>query len=163
MHSQSYKMREGINNIPEDFFFPIIDSEVGISVPCDFKDCSKCCHETEMILSQEDLARIEEVGHDRKDFILGGKATREGFWQLKNVNGKCYFLKDGKCSIYSIRPRGCRLYPLIKTLDTNEIVIDDDCRERKWFEEQSYSMEQIEQVHELVFTLLTEAELQGNF
>jgi uncharacterized protein len=153
-----------IDEIPEDLFFPIVDPEIGTTVPCNFKDCSKCCYETEMMLTHEDLDRIEAAGYDRKEFILGGRPTKEGFWQLKNVDGKCFFLSPGgKCTIYKIRPRGCRLYPLIKTLDTNEIVIDDDCREQEWFENQYYQQEQVDDVHQLVSTLLVEAELENRF
>ncbi len=64
-----------------------------------------------MILTQEDLQKIENKGFSKTDFCLDPKDV-DGFWQLKNINEQCYFLSDKeKCTIYNIRPRGCRLYP----------------------------------------------------
>ncbi len=129
-------------------------------VRCGFRDCHQCCLETEMILTQKDLARIESAGHKRDDFLLPVDKT-DNFFQLKNVDSplgkKCYFLDlQGNCSIYDIAPNGCKLYPLIKNLDTNEVMIDFDCREKEWFKSKEYLQSQIISVHDLVGTLLLE-------
>jgi Fe-S-cluster containining protein len=109
-----------------------------------------------MLLTQEDLERIESQGYKRRDFCINRKQAG-GFWQLRNVENRCYFLlKEGKCSIYDIRPKGCKLYPLILILDTDDIVIDDDCREQKWFAKQIYNSEQEKSIRFLANTLLTE-------
>ena len=130
-------------------------------VRCGFRDCYQCCLETEMLLTQEDLERIEGAGYDRQEFLLPMDQT-DGFYQLRNVDSpigmKCFFLSDkGKCTIYDIAPGGCKLYPLIKNLDTNEIMIDFDCREKDWFREQEYQQSQLISVHELVSRLLIES------
>ena len=141
----------------EDFIFPIVDSDE-IQVLCGFKDCNKCCHETEMLLNSKDLRRIEGAGYDRKEFCLK-QSEADGLWQLKNVDGKCYFLsKTGKCTIYDIRPEGCRLYPFVMVLETDEIVIDSDCRESDWFWEQDYKREQEKAIRGLVSTIILEQE-----
>jgi Fe-S-cluster containining protein len=113
-----------------------------------------------MILTQDDLTRIEALGYDRSEFLLPTEET-EGFLQLRNVSSpfgdKCYFLsEEGECTIYNDRPRGCALYPLILNLDTNEEMIDEDCREREWFREQTYHQSQIISINELVSRLMLE-------
>ncbi len=73
--------------------------------------CSKCCENTEMILTESDIRRIVKLGYKLKEF-----AYFDGeYWRLKNVNGKCYFLgEDGRCRIYEHRPLGCIAYPIVK-------------------------------------------------
>ena len=129
-------------------------------VRCGFRDCHQCCLETEMILTQEDLSRIENLGYDRKEFCLPQEEA-DGFWQLRNVSSpfgdKCYFLSDeGECTIYDSRPEGCSLYPLILNLDTNEEMIDEDCREKEWFGKQTYYQSQIISINSLVSRLMLE-------
>ncbi len=130
-------------------------------VRCGFRDCYKCCLETEMILTKEDVARIEKnTNFNREDFLLPTEQT-DGFMQLKNVESpigrKCFFLSDkGKCTIYESAPSGCKLYPLILNLETDEVMIDIDCRERAWFNDQTYMHEQVVSVRILVNSLLLE-------
>jgi Fe-S-cluster containining protein len=114
-----------------------------------------------MLLSQEDLERIERAGYKREEFLLPAEDA-DNFYQLRNVDSplgkKCYFLDlKGNCSIYPIAPMGCKLYPLIKNLDTNEVMIDFDCREKEWFKTKEYLQSQIISVHDLVGTLLIES------
>jgi len=118
--------------------------------------------ETEMILTQADLERIENLGYDRRQFCLPPEEA-DGFWQLRNENSplgmKCFFLSDeGECTIYEDRPEGCRIYPLILNLDTSEEMIDEDCREKEWFREQTYHRSQIISINSLVNTLMLENE-----
>jgi len=82
---------------------------LGSGVPCVNHTCVLCCLETQMLLSPADLLRIERLGYERADFAL--KAA-DG-WYLKNVAGHCVFLEKDGCRIYSNRPEGCRLYPLL--------------------------------------------------
>lgn len=85
--------------------------------------CYACCLETDMILTEDDLKRIESLGYKREDF----SEFREGFIRLRNVSGKCYFLIDGRCGIYESRPLGCEAYPVIFNLATRSCELDDDC------------------------------------
>jgi len=90
--------------------------------------CGICCTETEMLLSKEDIKRIEKKGFHKKYFM---KINKEGYAQLRNYNGYCVFysLKDHRCSIYLDKPSGCGVYPVI--LDENiGIIIDDICPEK---------------------------------
>lgn len=132
-------------------------------VRCGFRDCYQCCFETEMILTKEDVAKIEKnTNRKREDFLLPTEQT-DGFMQLKNVESKigrkCFFLSDkGKCTIYKFAPNGCKLYPLILNLETDEVMIDIDCREREWFNDQKYLQDQVVSVRILVNNLLLENE-----
>jgi len=93
------------------------------SICTDFS-CAKCCKNTNMFLSLSDINRISSQGFNQKDFCF---KNEEGFFQLKNISGECFFLKDNKCQIYDIRPTGCRFYPIIFDLDKNKAVLDDEC------------------------------------
>lgn len=103
--------------------------EVYVYVNCKDGDryCGKCCFETEMPLTEEDIKRIERLGYRRECFSVDdGNISR-----LKNVNGKCYFLDEkNMCKIYEYRPEGCRLYPAV--LDGEKVVVDKICP--KWRE-----------------------------
>ncbi len=88
-------------------------------------NCGICCTETEMLLSQKDIIRLEMKGFVKNYFA---KIDRQGYALLKNRDGYCVFydLNKKQCSVYSDRPLGCRVYPVI--LDEEKgIVFDDIC------------------------------------
>jgi len=100
-------------------------------VPCVTHACSKCCYETEMPLTEEDIARIERLGHRREEFSA---LDDELVPQLRNDEGHCVFLgATGQCTIYEHRPAGCRLYPLVWDRDTADVTLDDFCPYRREF------------------------------
>ncbi len=90
--------------------------------------CGICCTETEMLLSNEDIKRLEKQGFHKKYFM---KIDKQGYAQLKNRNGYCVFydIEKRQCSIYTERPEGCRVYPVILDEDVG-IIIDDICPEK---------------------------------
>jgi len=98
-----------------------------IRLDCLENECCECCKDTKMQLSEEDIRRIERLGYRRDDFSI----EIDGVRVLKNVNGSCYFLKGGMCSIYDSRPVGCRLYPVIYHVDGKKAVIDHFCPHSK--------------------------------
>ena len=90
--------------------------------------CGKCCYNTEMELSEEDIIRIEDqntLGLKRDDFYF----KTDGFFKLRNTDNHCIFLdpRTNHCKIYLIRPTGCKFYPLIFNQEKNKCVFDDDC------------------------------------
>jgi len=96
-----------------------------ISIDCiiDGKFCGKCCYNTEMPLTMEDIARIESLGYSRNDFAI----KIGSIYRLRNVEGKCYFLsEDNRCKIYENRPLGCRIYPVVFDLERG-VILDDLC------------------------------------
>ncbi len=91
--------------------------------PCLRHRCVACCLETEMPLTEDDVKKIEKLGFKRTEFTFeAGEETR-----LRNVNRACFFLKEGRCSVYEERPEGCRVYPLVYDLDTHKFVYDTVC------------------------------------
>jgi Fe-S-cluster containining protein len=74
-----------------------------------------------MTMTEEDIERISSIGN--KDFYF----YKDGYLQLKNVQGHCIFLERDRCSIYEYRPIGCQIYPLILDIDTKEAFLHDFC------------------------------------
>jgi Fe-S-cluster containining protein len=81
-----------------------------------------------MMLSLNDIKKIKKLGF-KEDFFL---IKKNGWFKLKNKNGKCVFLKNGRCIIYGYRPLGCRLYPLIYD-EAKGLIIDVLCPYNKEF------------------------------
>ena len=90
--------------------------------------CAKCCHETEMLLANEDVKRIE-TQMPRREFSY----MRDGYLYLKNKNKYCVFLntESKRCLIYEIRPQGCRFYPIIYDTLLKKCVVDRDCTNKE--------------------------------
>jgi len=82
-----------------------------------------------MPLSRVDVARIRGQGYKVRDFAQGHGNRRT----LRNVGGRCYFLREGICTIYNARPAGCRLYPLVYNEDRHRGVMDTCCPHRDEF------------------------------
>jgi Fe-S-cluster containining protein len=76
-----------------------------------------------MELTRIDIERISKQGYRFKDFVIRRKRER----YLKNLNGRCFFLGDNGCAIYSYRPDGCRIYPLVYDENTSQAVIHEFC------------------------------------
>jgi len=93
------------------------------------KDCGKCCIETEMLLSSNDIALIKKDKPKHLKIASFVRKTEEGFNQLINVKGYCVFFDSvaKMCTIYDVRPQGCRFYPLIYDSDKKLCVLDHEC------------------------------------
>lgn len=89
--------------------------------PCQRLDCQRCCYETEMTLTEEDLRRIGALGY--KDYY----GPKDGYLQMKNIDGKCFFLREGFCLIHSDKPIGCKLYPQVLDIDRWVVMLHDFC------------------------------------
>ncbi|MEM0011006.1 MAG: YkgJ family cysteine cluster protein [Candidatus Bathyarchaeia archaeon] len=100
--------------------------------PCLRNSCSRCCHETGMLLTKLDINVLVKLGYRLKEF-----AVRSGQnWKLRNLNGVCFFLKENRCKIYKFRPFGCRLYPLVYDPNEGKIKLDEFCPYRMEFKVQ---------------------------
>jgi hypothetical protein len=78
-----------------------------------------------MLLSEDDIKRLESLGYSRKEFTV----EKQGFIFLKNINGHCFFLNPEtmKCKIYDHRPTGCKFYPIIYSIREKTCLVDEDC------------------------------------
>lgn len=86
-----------------------------------------------MTLTEADAASLEAAGH--RDFFF---VNDDHDFQLKNIDGRCVFLVDGRCSVHDDRPEGCRLYPLILDLAVDRVVLDAFC---PWAKEFSFTQD----------------------
>jgi Fe-S-cluster containining protein len=112
-------------------------------IPCTIHNCVKCCIETRMPLSRFDIERISRQGYRFKDFVV--KRGKERY--LRNSNGRCVFLGDDGCMIYSFRPEGCRLYPLVYDENYGKVVVHELCPYGHDFK---VSRDDIENLHDLL-------------
>jgi Fe-S-cluster containining protein len=101
--------------------------------PC--KNCALCCMDTEMPLSDKDIALIltyHKSDIKEEDFI---EYKSEGLRQLKNKDGSCFFLdiQQKLCKIYDFRPTGCRFYPIVFDIENRKCIYDKDCPRTKLF------------------------------
>ena len=96
----------------------------------DCDDGKACCVETEMTLTESDMERIDSLGHMRSEYVV---RTKDGFYQLRNLDDYCCFYDSEKktCRIYEQRPDGCRFYPIIYDARRHRCVVDKDCPSRE--------------------------------
>jgi len=79
----------------------------------------------EIFLSEKDIQNIMNAGYGLSDCTRIHKET--GLRVLKNVNGRCFFLKGEnpyRCILYPNHPTGCKFYPLIFDMDRNRCMLD---------------------------------------
>jgi len=82
-----------------------------------------------MLLSDEDVRLLEKAGYDKFRF---SRCHKRGYVLLRNRRKYCFFydVEQCRCKAYSVRPLGCRLYPVICT-DENAVIVDDLCPMRR--------------------------------
>lgn len=77
--------------------------------------CARCCiciHE--IMISKNEAKKISKETHIHiSNIVENGLTDRKSYYFLKHPkNEPCMFLKNGRCSIYKIRPNSCKKYPL---------------------------------------------------
>ncbi len=84
-----------------------------------------------MVLLEDDVKRIVGLGFKESSFAV----ESDGFKMLRNSSyGRCVFHDGKKCTIYSNRPAGCKLYPIVFDEDLNHPVRDRFCPYRDEFD-----------------------------
>ena len=116
--------------------------------------CGKCCLETEMLLSKQDIQRLKKKGYELTFF----SRLDRGYRILKNQNGHCVFFnkKTKKCKVYESRPMGCRLYPIIYD-EIKGVVVDNLCPSHK-----NWSENRRKAVGTKVIKLLNKIDIEAN-
>ena len=78
-----------------------------------------------MLLSQEDVQRLKTIGYSPDKFQ---RYDRQRYAKLRNRRGYCflYNVKKRRCKAYRLRPQGCRLYPVICSVEDG-IIVDELC------------------------------------
>lgn len=101
-------------------------------MPCVTQQCSACCHDIEMLLTNDDLARLqaEKPGVDfwfQADDGYLQLRTRDGPAARGGAGRPCVFLaNDGSCTVHAVRPEGCRLYPAMWVDEARRTELDAD-------------------------------------
>jgi uncharacterized protein len=100
--------------------------------PCVAHGCSQCCHDVEMLLTNDDLQRLARARPGEAFWFQAD----DGYLQLKTRDGPaarggagrpCVFLQDdGRCGVHEVRPEGCRLYPAVWADDLRAAELDGD-------------------------------------
>ena len=124
--------------------------------PCIKHRCIECCIETKMILTQEDIIRLNKAGFKTREFVI----RRNGLNYLKNIKGRCFFLVDSGCKIYGIRPEGCRLYPLIFDIANKVALLDPLCPYTEEYTVEEEDVKKLKEVLSLCMGNSTERRLQ---
>ncbi len=93
---------------------------------CD--DCGKCCLRSNMILSEQEYKKILKKFKDLKQFDIWS-IDEDGFLRMLTIEHECIFLDKTtkKCSIYKVRPKGCRFYPLIYDFELQKCRFGEIC------------------------------------
>ena len=109
---------------------PPLTKERDFGQICKKNNCHHCCVETEMLLTKKDIKRIEQVTSVTPTEFA--KRNENGFLMLRNKQiskgSQCFFLdNNGLCSIYEIRPIGCKFYPIIWDFEQHRAILDDYC------------------------------------
>ena len=77
----------------------------------------------------DDVQRIIGLGFSENFFT----AEFKGFKKLRNSQDRCVFHDGKQCTIYTNRPSGCRLYPVIFDENSSHPVLDNLCPFRAEF------------------------------
>ncbi|MDR0797394.1 MAG: YkgJ family cysteine cluster protein [Nitrososphaerota archaeon] len=90
--------------------------------------CSLCCGNTEVktrriIMLKNEAKEIQkQTSISINEFCFEITAQQPYELEMKKPhNGKCFFLKDNMCSVYSFRPMICRFYPFELKFDEKQL------------------------------------------
>ncbi len=92
--------------------------------------CCKAPHD--VFLRLGDVARLRDAGHGSAivDPPAGGLALYAEPTLAKDPNGVCVFFKDGRCSIYALRPIVCQRFPYFIAPDEKSLAYASTCPSR---------------------------------
>ena len=111
------------------------------SLPCVPMGCSACCRETTMPLTKAEASLLSRrTGLAVEDFtwrnngiltLLNDESTRACVFLLTSSSDVD---AEGMCSVYEVRPKGCRTYPNVLN-HKDEAILDEGCPHRARFPE----------------------------
>jgi Fe-S-cluster containining protein len=100
----------------ENQFETITISQKAICFECG----GQCCKLGGIVATENEVKAIVKHGHPNhferlSDDVYG---TRWG------EDGICVYYENDECSIHSLRPLGCRLFPVVQTMSGNIILVE---------------------------------------
>jgi Fe-S-cluster containining protein len=83
-------------------------------------DCgSQCCKLGGVVATKNESDAITERGYPNH-FV---KLTCDVYGIDWGKDGSCVYLNDSGCSIYHVRPLGCRMFPVVQTRNHDVILV----------------------------------------
>lgn len=83
-------------------------------------DCgSQCCKLGGAVATKNEIDAIAELGYPNHFF----KLSNDVYGLDWGSNGRCVYLNDSGCSIYPVRPLGCRMFPVVQTINHDVILV----------------------------------------
>ena len=82
----------------------------------DCTECGNCCIELETCFHTEEIERLTSELHIDKEGFITNSLKPDSFGDKDKfflISKPCQFLKDKKCTIYSLRPEECNSYPYL--------------------------------------------------
>ena len=82
-----------------------------VNLPC--KKCNGDCCGPDVHFSKDDIVELKKIVSLKKFKVLPTENSSSETYTISSKgikNTKCVFLKNNKCSIYSLRPKICRDY-----------------------------------------------------
>lgn len=123
---KTFLKENGVRNFVKEFYSVFDDAVVQEKtlVSCS-KGCHFCCRQNVHVYKAEALVIAEHCQeHDiemSKSYLK--EQIRYGWKELaKTEVGWCVFLKNGECSIYSVRPIACRNYFVISNSKLCDVI-----------------------------------------
>lgn len=108
--------------------FKYFDDFVSGKIRHECMACGASCH-LKVNLGKDDVERILKYAKETGITETVIEKSGDNYWLKRRQTGACIFLTyEGnlpRCSIYSIRPTACRLYPLIPS--GNRLKVDPLC------------------------------------
>jgi Fe-S-cluster containining protein len=98
--------------------------------------CTKSCRDLpgrtrNILLAQGDIKRITDATKlTAKEFSESSRGSFPYVRKMRKLGGRCIFLEDSRCSIYTARPLICRFYPFSLLPTANNIYVigfDSSC------------------------------------
>ena len=72
--------------------------------------------------------KSKQIIKSRRSPYINNNTNNNRILRIKKKDGKCFFLENGKCTIYKIRPKICRIYPYwcVKLINGRVKLIEHD-------------------------------------
>lgn len=92
----------------------------------DCTKCAKCCKDMGPRVSKRDVRAISQCLGITPELVvskyLKERKDKAGEYLASKI--PCPFLKKNRCSIYKVRPKGCKSYPHIKNAESILRLVD---------------------------------------
>ncbi len=97
---------------------PNADENQSLEELC-FECGAHCCRLGGVIATQNEVDAIIAEGFPNH-FI---SVTQDVYGTDWGADGDCPYLEENKCSIYSVRPLGCRMFPVVQTRSNGIVLV----------------------------------------